>query len=287
MILNLEHVYARIENAKRHREAMTRIHNEYRSAHPIEEISEIGDGAARLFVKASHPYPHEMSIKFGEWANGLRAALDSLFYEIAIFDTGQNPPTRKGDRVFRICRDEEKFDRHASLKGLHPWTIENLRICQPFRSPTGEKGHALYWLHELAKIDRHRHLFNVEMIVHGVDINIPSAMARYTSPELVTLCDETTSFIGLAEPLQLAEIAFRTPVPPKIAAQIGIRYVVGFDVPGWMKEVHHGYQWRFDFRMDSVEQIVEKLTHLFSQHIVSRTEFDGTISLVDGGWVRD
>ncbi|MFH0412823.1 hypothetical protein ACG98I_12180 [Corynebacterium sp. L4757] len=287
MTPNFDHVFARISNAKRHREAMYQIHEDYRVKYPVEQFHEVSRRGAQLFAKATHPYPYEMSIKFGEWANGLRAALDSLLYEIAVFDTGQRPPTRVGDRAFPIFTDEDKFNNHKSLKGLHPWTLERLRVCQPFKSPTGMTGNALYWLHELAKVDRHRHLFDVEMIVLGIDIEIPAELAQYTSSEFITTCDEQLAFIYKDKPLKLAEIAFHTPIPNNLRSGIDVSYSVGFDVPGWMLNVHPGYRWRFDYRMNSVEEIVEKLTEMFAREIKSRPASRGTISFIDGQWVPD
>lgn len=287
MTLNLDHVLARVHSAQAHRAALCRIHAEYRKQHPLKQFHKISGNTAHMYVQATHPFPHQMSIEFGEWANGLRAALDSLFYEIAIFDTGTNPPSHAVARQFPILHDEAKFDSQGSLKGLHPWTVKQLRNCQPFNSPTGENGNALYWLHELARIDRHRHLYEIKEIILGIDVTIPAAIAPYTAKNLITLCDEKTSFIRHDDPLELATIAFHTPIPPFINSGIDMTYSVGFDIPGWLLEVHEGYQWRCDHRMVSVEEMVEKLILLFSHHIENRTELEGTISYIDGEWVND
>ena len=54
------------------------------------------DGEGRISVYAND-LPDELSLEFGELLYQLRATLDSLVYELAIIDSGQDPPARCGE----------------------------------------------------------------------------------------------------------------------------------------------------------------------------------------------
>ena len=179
MTFNSEGSVALLNSARRNRTRMNEIHQEYRSEHKVHSFIERDDKSISLFLQATAPYPSEMTTEFYGWANALRASLDNLFYEIAIFDTGQNPPTAAGNRQFPIFSSEERFKTAKCLKGLHPWSVNTLQTCQPFNSETGKLGHALYWLNELARTSRHRQLYEVLLAIEKLEIKIPEEVAMH------------------------------------------------------------------------------------------------------------
>lgn len=287
MTFNSEGSVALLNSARRNRNRMNEIHQEYRSEHKVHSFIERDDKSISLFLQATAPYPSEMTTEFYGWANALRASLDNLFYEIAIFDTGQNPPTAAGNRQFPIFSSEERFKTAKCLKGLHPWSVNALQTCQPFNSETGKLGHALYWLNELARTSRHRKLYEVLLAIEKLEIIIPEEVAMHTSRDEIELSDREFSFIGSGAPLRIAKINLNSPLSPSISSGFDIECEIAYEVPDWKRNVYPSYRWRLSDRMDSLEEMVDKLIQLFDNHIVKRTEFTSKISYIDGQWVRD
>lgn len=104
----------------------------------------------------------ELSLEFGEFLYQLRAALDSLVYELAIIDSGQDPPPDAEKLEFPIRRSKASFDDAAwkirPLSDLHREMIEsiqphNLEDLAPGMRKTAE---TLAVVNDLARKDRHR-----------------------------------------------------------------------------------------------------------------------------------
>ncbi len=266
---------------------MDEVHQEYRTEHEVHCFTKRDDKSISIYLQATAPYPAQMTTEFYSWANSLRASLDNLFYEVAIYDTGQNPPTAAGNRHFPIFSSEERFKTAKCLKGLHPWSVNALQTCQPFHSETGKTGNALYWLNELARTSRHRKLYEVLPAIEMLDIIIPEDVAIHTSEDEIELSDREFSFISSDSPLRIAKINLNSPLSPNISSGFDIKCEIAYEIPDWKRNVYPSYRWRLSDRMDSLEEMVEKLIQLFDSHIEERTEFTSKISYIDGQWVRD
>ena len=107
---------------------------------------------------------------FGEWLSLVRSALDHAFYQLAVHETGQNPPTRSGARQFPLKSEEADFDALLTSKvrpmhGFSDTAVSAIRAMQPFNNKYGAKGDAIQWFHDLARQDRHRNAWEMGGLV--------------------------------------------------------------------------------------------------------------------------
>lgn len=93
------------------------------------------------------------------------------------------PPPDAGKLQFPVAVDEMDFRRQVKrLKSLPAEVIASLERAQPYQSPEGPRSNLLFWLHELARIDRHRNLhIGVGRIgSHRVQVALPNGIiARF------------------------------------------------------------------------------------------------------------
>ena len=131
--------------------------------YPIVTTNDEGEG--QIFVRASETFPdEELSLYFGEMLYQLRATLDSLVYEVAILDSGKDPPAKKEQLEFIFRGSAEDFDNaawkikplseqhRAMIKSVQPYDVEHRGEAEEIVSG------ALNELNDLARKDRHRGL---------------------------------------------------------------------------------------------------------------------------------
>ena len=249
---------ARVHRAYELREAMWSCASRHLKDHPVEHWFDERDDDVRLMAAATAEFPVELSILFGEWLYNLRSALDSMLYELAVEDTGQDPPTGAGNRMYPIITEPERFAEATkrSLAGLTDWSRKFIEDTQPYHSAGGASGSALWWLNELARIDRHRRHHAVAWRVVELDI--------HPHPELFVqsatrMCDERTTFLRHGTEVELA--AFQKLSDPDRTTQgraMDVHRRIEFDIPDWVQRAHSGLaaDVRTDDRMRTVEIIV-------------------------------
>src|SRR5215207_7176365 len=108
----------RLDRAKVHRQEFGKVWHaflqEEEPYYPIVTTNDKGEGT--IVVRASETFPgDQLSLHYGELLYQLRAALDSLVYEVAIRDSGCDPPPDEEQLEFIIRDSAEKFD-NASWK---------------------------------------------------------------------------------------------------------------------------------------------------------------------------
>ncbi len=139
--------------------------NAYLDRDPYDGRLKIDDeGNCTLTVKEMEPVRALISVLLGEWAYNLRAALDYCAYAVAICDSKQDPPPGADLIQFPIYADKASYERNEyrikPLSEKHRTWAESI---QPYHGTFGPKGTGLYWVNELARIDRHRKLHVVGM----------------------------------------------------------------------------------------------------------------------------
>lgn len=166
----------RVHRAGEIREAIGAQWTEYidRKPHPLAVVADTESDTRWSFViSTNEPMPVRISTLFGEWLYLLRAALDGTAYYVAVRDSGQNPPPNERRIYFPIKDDATKYDspnHRNDLAALSDQTFADLRTVQPFNAQPDHKSNVLWWIEELARIDRHRyghalapHLVNVRI----------------------------------------------------------------------------------------------------------------------------
>lgn len=131
--------------------------------YPVVTVDDEGEGT--IFVRVAESFPGEqLALHFGEMLYQLRAALDSLVYELAILDSCEDPPPKKEGLEFIIRGSEESFNQAAwKIKPLSDQHRAMVESVQPY--DVDQRGEAeqlvagvLNELNDLARKDRHRGL---------------------------------------------------------------------------------------------------------------------------------
>jgi hypothetical protein len=145
------------------------------------------DGSGEIFISPRYdPLPSNWSIEFGEMLYQLRAALDSLVYQAAINDSGQDPPPDQHRLEFPFRETPDEFGRAAwkigPLADARRSIIESVQPYQAAGAADDDRATitALATLNRWAAIDRHRRL-------HVIGSWATRAEPQFRLPEGVTL----------------------------------------------------------------------------------------------------
>lgn len=141
-----------------------------------------------LVLRTLEPMPTRLSTLFGEWLYELRAALDGILYYLAVRDSGQNPPPAERGLMFPTFDDPTKFDdpsHRGRLQAVSNATFALLRHVQPFNAKPDHLSNVLWWLDELARIDRHRYGHALAPHIDRVRIGVrpPLTLTRSFMPQ--------------------------------------------------------------------------------------------------------
>lgn len=114
-----------------------------------------------------------------EWLAALRAALDNGLYAWVVTVTGQNPPPKAERIQYPICSTPEEFaSQRKRLSGVPSDILDKLEKAQPYQSPHGPESNLTYWIHELARTDRHRsaHIGIGRIDEHRIRLRVPGGV---------------------------------------------------------------------------------------------------------------
>lgn len=152
--------FARHDRAKEKRRKFGECWAKYISVHPWDiDVRNVDPCRLEILAVMREPAPVELALIFSEWLAALRAALDNALYALAAATSGQNPPPQAERIQYPVCSTPEEFKKQAKrLSTLPQNVIEALEKSQPYQSPYGPESNLTYWIHELARKDRHRSL---------------------------------------------------------------------------------------------------------------------------------
>lgn len=152
--------FARHNRAVSKRREFAEAWGKYIDVHPWDiDVRNVDPSTLEILAVTREPAPAELALIFSEWLASLRAALDNGLYALAAATSGQNPPPQAERLQFPVCSTPEEFKKQAKrLTTLPEHVIEALEKSQPYQSPYGPESNLTYWIHELARKDRHRTL---------------------------------------------------------------------------------------------------------------------------------
>lgn len=152
--------FARHDRAKAKRREFAECWANYISVHPWDiDVRNVDPRTLEILAVMREPAPVELALIFSEWLAALRGALDNALYALAATTSGQNPPPRAERIQYPICSTPEDFKKQAKrLSTLPQHVVGALERSQPYQSPYGPESNLTYWIHELARTDRHRSL---------------------------------------------------------------------------------------------------------------------------------
>ena len=151
----------RFDRATTHRESASAEWNAFLDSDPYDVLLYVDDeGNGTLTIQQVAPVPPIIGVLFGEYFYNLRTALDYLVYDVAIHDSDANPPPRADSLQFPIYSNPDTWSRNEyridPLSEKHRGWLKDIQPC--FRSDGHPEWDGLYWLNELARLDRHRQL---------------------------------------------------------------------------------------------------------------------------------
>ncbi|WP_188741648.1 hypothetical protein [Agromyces bauzanensis] len=142
-------------------------------------MREVEPCSFEILAVMREPAPLELSMIFSEWLAALRAALDNGLYAWVAAVTGQNPPPKPERIQYPICSTREEFrDQRKRLSGVPSDILDKLEVAQPYQSPYGPESNLTYWIHELARTDRHRtaHVGLGRVDEHRIRLRVPEGV---------------------------------------------------------------------------------------------------------------
>ncbi|WP_445165799.1 hypothetical protein ACTXG7_18135 [Mycolicibacterium sp. Dal123E01] len=218
---DIEVLRDRLRRASEIRASIGTEWSEYLDRHPrrFGLVQANADGQWTFVINTVEPMPARISALFGEWLYLLRAALDGTAYHLAVRDSGQNPPPNERNIYFPIKLDPAKYDSQGhrdNLKALSDTTFADLRVVQPFNAQPDHLSNALWWVEELARIDRHRrgHALAAHIDKVRVGLRKPLTLVKNYLPQLATgrvPIDESAPMpiLDLQAPADFDELAVR------------------------------------------------------------------------------
>lgn len=229
--------FARHDRAAAKRREFAECWARYISVHPWDiDVRNVDPLTLEVLAVMREPAPVELALIFSEWLAALRAALDNALYALAAAVSGQNPPAQAERIQYPICSTPVEFKRHVKRLSMLPQlVVEALEKSQPYQSPYGPESNLTYWIHELARKDRHRSL-------HVGLGRVDEHRIRVAPPPGVTIqFDQTVKpFSHIEGELVLGRFTASRPIQPReikadlrgVAIAPEIQAWVGFSLDG-------------------------------------------------------
>jgi hypothetical protein len=203
---------ARVDRAESKRKEFGESWGRYIDKHPWEiDVRSVGPCTLEILATTRESAPVELSLIFSEWLSTMRASLDNGLYAWVVADTGSNPPEHAERIQYPICSSHAEFDSQAKrLRLAVPLEIlEKVEKVQPYHSPYGPQSNLFYWIHELARTDRHRtpHVGLGRVDRHHIKLALPGVTT-------VTF-DDVQPFAEIDGELVLARFTADAPLRPR------------------------------------------------------------------------
>ncbi|MBY4012793.1 hypothetical protein HQP04_10665 [Rhodococcus fascians] len=191
---------ARLERAVEHRDSLEQ-YCKHESAVVVDYVAH--ENFVSVMVKQAEPVPSRASTVLSDWLHQVRASLDGAFYTLAALETGSYPPSRPRTRTFPIRATATEFEQMLAsdsnpTRGMSASTVERIERSQPYHGKYGADGDSLLWIHNMSRIDRHRHSFELALRVVpdgdtglNFDSRSPRPVTIRSGPENVTLTVES------------------------------------------------------------------------------------------------
>jgi hypothetical protein len=131
--------WAKANRAKEHIDSLSRLVDEFRALGPYSLTAEPTDKAGRLAyrLRFSRPVPVAVSTTVGDVLHNLRAALESLAFEVAKRSQGGSLTVdQEKASTFPICQTPQAFD--AFFKGSKGLLYDSRARSVPFGSALRE-----------------------------------------------------------------------------------------------------------------------------------------------------
>lgn len=152
--------FARLHHATAKRKEFGESWKDYISTHPWDiDVRNLSPTSFEILAVTREQAPVQMSLAFSDWLATIRAALDNGLYAWVATATGQNPPPLAERIQYPICSTSKEYvSQRKRLSGVPQDILDKLEMAQPYQVDSGPESTLVYWVHELARTDRHRSL---------------------------------------------------------------------------------------------------------------------------------
>ncbi|WP_199515968.1 hypothetical protein [Nucisporomicrobium flavum] len=234
--------FTRLDRALSRRREFADAWAAYIAPHPWNaELSAMSADTFEIRVRTDTPAPASLGLAFSDWLAALRAALDNGLYAWVAAETGQDPPPDAGKLQFPIATTPADFrNQSRRLANAPTYIVAALEKAQPYQSPYGPESNLLYWLHELARVDRHRrlHLGLGRVSGHRVQVGVPlgTTVTFDTSIQPYAPVNETLTIARFttSQPLSASDIMFN----PGVSIDPEIQEWASFELDGQRVSLH-------------------------------------------------
>ena len=152
--------FARLDHAELKRREFGESWKQYISHHPWDiDVRNVAPTTFEILAVTREQAPVQLSLAFSDWLATIRAALDNGLYAWVASATGQDPPPLAERIQYPICSTAKEYaSQRKRLSGVPEDILDKVEAAQPYQSPYGPESNLFYWVHELARTDRHRSL---------------------------------------------------------------------------------------------------------------------------------
>ena len=164
----LQQATLKFDRAAEHYRELDRLLGEFWAPTPFKiGLKRDKDRRPVYYVDSVTPIPAQLALVAGDAIQNLVSALDHLAYQLVCKDTNDNPPN-PFSIYFPFAETPAAYEEHKArkLKGASPNTVALFDALKPYRGGND----ALWRLHRLNNIDKHRLLFTVGGQAHGVNV---------------------------------------------------------------------------------------------------------------------
>lgn len=169
--------FARLDHAESKRREFGDSWNRYISQHPWDiDVRNVTPTTFEILAITREQAPAQLSLAFSDWLATIRAALDNGLYAWVASATGQDPPPMAERIQYPICSTAKEYaSQRKRLSGVPVDILDKVEAAQPYQSPYGPKSNLFYWVHELARTDRHRslHVGLGRVGTHRIRLHLP------------------------------------------------------------------------------------------------------------------
>lgn len=173
---NLLGVNAKLNRGREHLVSLIDLVQGWGASEPYTILKECNDDRTEFHIGIEfRDFPDVLhwGLLAGEVLFNFRCALDHIVYALAVAGSGSAPPPKEGQLAFPITTTPEEFDKaiERRLRSVPAEAVEIIRVAQPFRDADPTR-HALFRLHRLNNVDKHRLIHVAVFALRSVETKI-------------------------------------------------------------------------------------------------------------------
>jgi hypothetical protein len=253
----LTRILLKVERAKKHLRDLEADVQAFNKTSPYVVQTKRDPQSRRLiyYVASVKEVPTILAAITGDVLQNLRSALDHLAYELVLIGTGGSGPTRHV--YFPISDDAAKYkaDTPGKVQGMRQEAVRAIDAIKPYG---GGGNDALWRLHRLNNIDKHRTLILVGSAYRSVNLGAHmSEMMRRTWPDRPL--PKTDLYFRPADrlfPLKVDDELFIDAPDAEVNPAINFRFEVAFGEAGIVEGAP---------LLETLQQMADLVNYLISQ----------------------